>query len=427
MEPLSKPQDAELPRLRVLVLEDDPIDAELVLQTLRDAGYALDWERVDARDAFLERLEHGRYDLILADHNLPAFDGMSALRLTRARGEPIPFVLVSGSVGEEQAIESMRAGATDYVLKARLSRLGPVVRRALQEDEDHRRRLEAEAARAEESEINAALVRAARELVASLDAPVLLQRLCALTAETLSCPHALTLLYDEERDVYVPASCHGSTPEWESIRLTPFARASVAGLLDRLEREGVVETRPDASPLATSIERALGLSDALFAALRRGPRIVGLLVASRARPFERRERRTAEGIAQLASLVLANAKVVEELREVDQLKNDFVATLSHELRTPLNVIIGYHELLLAGEIRVRDTGIGIEPSTLPVIFDPFRQGEGAGTREHGGVGLGLYIARRLVDVLGGDIDVVSQPGQGSEFHVWLPREWGQAR
>lgn len=536
--------------LRVLMVEDDPFDAELVIQTLLDAGYACEWERVEERAAFLDRLDRGGFDLILADHNLPSFDGLSALRIARERGEPIPFVLVSGSVGEEEAIESLKAGATDYVLKARLSRLAPVVRRALREDEDHKRRLEAEASRAEEAAINAALVRAARELVESLDAPVLLQRLCAVTAETLACPHVLAVLLDEERDAYVPASSFGRAAEWETMRLVPLPRAGMARLLERLAVEGVVESQPEASPLVSeSVHRTLGLEHALFAALCRGQKVVGLLIASRSRPFDRRERRTAEGIAQLASLVLANAHVVEELRHVNQLKNDFVATLSHELRTPLNVIIGYHELLLEGEygpladgqvpplrraqrsahdlyelvqgtldlgrletgriavdlervdlrhlalsvarglepilcdkpdvrletavpadlpplrtdpsklaivlrnlvhnalkftragsvtvdarvdepgieIVVRDTGVGIPPAILPVIFDAFRQGEDAGTREYGGVGLGLYITRRLVEVLGGEIDVASEPGRGSVFHVWLPREWGQAR
>jgi signal transduction histidine kinase len=130
--------------LRLLILEDDPLDVELEIATLEEVGYVCQWERVETRAEFLARLDVPHYDIILADYNLPAFDGLTALQLFLERDLNFPFVLVSGTLGEETAIESLKAGATDYVLKDRLERLGPVVKRALREYEERRQRQQAE-------------------------------------------------------------------------------------------------------------------------------------------------------------------------------------------------------------------------------------------------------------------------------------------
>ncbi len=130
--------------LRVLILEDEAFDAELEIATLEEAGYVCQWERVETRAEFLTRLDAPNYDIILADYNLPAFDGLTALQLLLERDLNLPFVLVSGTLGEETAIESLKAGATDYVLKSHLTRLGPVVKRALREYEERRQRQQAE-------------------------------------------------------------------------------------------------------------------------------------------------------------------------------------------------------------------------------------------------------------------------------------------
>ncbi len=146
--PLARPPisaDAAEPQpLSLLILEDDAADAELEVALLEEAGYQCHWERVQTRDDFARSLREGHFDLILADYSLPAFDGMTALRLVRAQAVDIPFILVSGTVGEETAIESLKAGATDYVLKPRLARLVPVVQRALHECAEHRERQRAE-------------------------------------------------------------------------------------------------------------------------------------------------------------------------------------------------------------------------------------------------------------------------------------------
>lgn len=132
--------------LRVLMLEDVPTDAELNEFELRKAGFSFTARRVATREAFLAELSGLCPDLILADYALPSFDGLSALKIAQNQLPQIPFILISGTVGEEIAVESLKLGATDYVLKQRLDRLGLVVQRALKEAEERRRREQAEAA-----------------------------------------------------------------------------------------------------------------------------------------------------------------------------------------------------------------------------------------------------------------------------------------
>jgi PAS domain S-box-containing protein len=122
--------------LRILYLEDDPRDAELVLETLALDGITCQLTRVENEADFIDSLEEGGFDLILADYTLPDFDGLSALKIAQRNWPDLPFIFVSGTLGEEVAIEALRVGATDYVLKTRLSRLAPSVQRALREAEE---------------------------------------------------------------------------------------------------------------------------------------------------------------------------------------------------------------------------------------------------------------------------------------------------
>jgi len=122
--------------LRILHLEDDPRDAELVRETLETDGIVCHVARVETQPDFIGSLEQGGFDLILADHTLPAFDGLSALKITREKWPHVPFIFVAGTLGEDVAIEALKIGATDYVLKTRLSRLMPSVKRALREAQE---------------------------------------------------------------------------------------------------------------------------------------------------------------------------------------------------------------------------------------------------------------------------------------------------
>ncbi len=118
--------------LRVLIVEDNPADAELIARQLRRAGFDAEWKRVDTEPEYLASL-HSDLDVILSDYEMPQFSGLRALELLKARNLEIPFILVSGTIGEEMAVAAMKQGAADYLLKDRLTRLGSAITHTLEQ------------------------------------------------------------------------------------------------------------------------------------------------------------------------------------------------------------------------------------------------------------------------------------------------------
>jgi two-component sensor histidine kinase len=133
-------------KLRILLLEDSALDAELVTEALAVADLPVSIERVVSAADFTQAIQDYRWDLILADYRLPAFDGLSALEIARDLSPGSPFVFVSGALGEEIAVEALKRGATDYVLKERLDRLPAIVLRALAEARERSEKLHAQEA-----------------------------------------------------------------------------------------------------------------------------------------------------------------------------------------------------------------------------------------------------------------------------------------
>jgi PAS domain S-box-containing protein len=393
-----------------------------------------------------------------------------------------------------------------------------------------------------EAEISAALMRVGRELISALNNPDLLNRLCEVTARVLQCDWSQTVLLDPQQHIYrVAANFGGSPADSSQLRALRVPESVGDSIVARLRNDDITrfDARRDLAVAAVNAE--FNVTASVYMALRRGSDIIGILIASYRNgenTFTPAQERIARGIAQLASLAMEDARLVEELEHANRLKSEFVATMSHELRTPLNIILGYHSLLLDGtfgemrhdqhdaiaradrnargllelisatldmsrlesgrlpldlrefsllelleelevearelqrkpevrfdwntapslpplhsdrakikmviknlvgnavkftdagiiavraqpasagvEVRVQDTGCGIAPEDLPVIFEPFRQAAGS---QRGGVGLGLFIVRRLLSELGGSVDVDSVPGRGSTFHVWIP-------
>lgn len=131
-------------KLRILNLEDNQDDSELIRAILDREGIKCDLVRVEAREDFVDAIEGGGFDLVLADYSLPSFDGLSALKIAKKKCPEAPFIFVSGAIGEEFAIDTLKSGATDYVLKGRMSRLATAINRALLEVEEQTRRRQAE-------------------------------------------------------------------------------------------------------------------------------------------------------------------------------------------------------------------------------------------------------------------------------------------
>jgi PAS domain S-box-containing protein len=132
--------------LRVLMVEDSATDAKLVVQEFQRKGLLVDLERVETADAMRAALERTTWDAVIADWSMPRFTGPAALAILKEKGLDVPFIIVSGTIGEEAAVEAMRAGAHDYVLKERLSRLTPAIEREVRECKDRRARRQAESA-----------------------------------------------------------------------------------------------------------------------------------------------------------------------------------------------------------------------------------------------------------------------------------------
>ena len=172
-------------KLRVLILEDVPVDAELMERELRKGGIKFSSKRVDTKKAFLKELIEFEPDLILGDYKLPSFDGLSALGIVLEKCPDVPFLFISGTIGEELAIETLKTGATDYVLKNRLSRLVPAVNRALKEVEERKKRKRAEETLRQSEATLRALINAPTDSVLLLDTRGVILDLNEIAAERL--------------------------------------------------------------------------------------------------------------------------------------------------------------------------------------------------------------------------------------------------
>jgi signal transduction histidine kinase len=533
------PTETHVP-IRALIVEDLPEDADLIAVSLHRAGYEPSWMRVDTAQQ-LEKALLDKWDLVIADFNMPSFSGADALEIVRVHAPDLPFILVSGTATDEQAIDVMRAGANDYLSKDKLIRLGPAVERELRDAETRRARRRAEASLRFLAEASATLASQSLEYaptlaqVASLAVPFLAQA-CVVD------------LWEDGQLVRVgsahadPAKTHALAEAVPDSPLTSLVARSGAPLLVR-----DVASEAGAAALGPAMLArlsALGIASMISVPLTTAGQTVGAMgFGSGARRYDAADLALAQELARRAGVAIHNAQLFLAAGEAIRKRDEFIAIAAHELRTPLTPlrlqIEGIERLLVSGSdvsiaqfrprvdavaraavrlgklveslldvsramrdqlelaptvadlarivrdaadrlapdaaqhgsalsvdvcepvtgtwdparidqvvtnllsnairygcgkpidvsveragdlatIRVRDHGIGISPADRARIFERFERAVSG--RHFGGLGIGLWIARRIVEAHGGWIEVDSEPGNGSTFSVCLPSQ-----
>ncbi|MFH0847593.1 MAG: GAF domain-containing protein, partial [Chloroflexota bacterium] len=164
--------------LKALMVEDSEDDAKLILNTLRRGGYEVTSERVETGKAMAEALARESWDIIISDYVMPRFGGLEALKLAQSNGLDLPFIVVSGKIGEETAVEAMKAGAHDYIMKNNLRRLAPAVKREIAEAGVRRQKRRADESLRRTNRALATSGRCNQMLVRARDEPELLDRIC---------------------------------------------------------------------------------------------------------------------------------------------------------------------------------------------------------------------------------------------------------
>jgi signal transduction histidine kinase len=355
--------------LRILHLEDDPNDAALVQSTLEVEGIVCATTCAQSRHEFVAALEQDGIDLILSDFSMPAFDGLSALKIALARCPDVPFILISGTLGEERAIDSLKSGATDYVLKQRLSRLVPAVRRAMQEVEEREERKFAEKKREEYS----------RKL------QVLSHRL--VEVQETERRHLARELHDE-----IGQSLTVAQLNLQTLLQSPGAKTLGPRLQETLKVvDHVLEQVHDISlDLRPSILDDLGLEPALRWFTGRQAALVGLKTRFHAEPLAQR----LDPVIETECFRVAQGALTNVVRHAQ------AKTVSVELRQKTGQL----------HLRVRDDGIG---------FDVVAARE----RALRGASLGLLSMEERAALTGGGLEFKSALNKGTEVHGWFPLKW----
>ena len=368
--------------LHLVLVEDSDDDALLIVHELKRGGYEPLVHRVTTQEEFFKALERGPWDIIISDHSLPTYDGMSALADLQASGKDIPFILVSGTIGEAVAVSAMKAGAQDYVLKGDLTRLPVAVERELREKE----------LREEQTRMREQLVISERMASAGT--------LAAGVAHEINNPLAVAL----------------ANLEYLSDLLGQYAKST--------SEAGDTRMAAFADPIRDTREALDRIRD----------------IVRDVKLFSRPEEETTGRVDVTRVVDSATRMAWNEIRHRARLVKDYRPTplaLGNESRlgqVVLNLIVNaaqampeghadHHELRVTTRtgrngqvvIEVADNGAGIAKEHIDRIFDPFFTTKPIGV----GTGLGLSICQRIVAQLGGTIEVHSELGKGSLFRVRL--------
>jgi two-component system cell cycle sensor histidine kinase/response regulator CckA len=392
--------ESKIESLRVLVVDDSETDAKLVVKALRRDGRSVYFERVETADAMRRALATSTWDVILCDWSMPAFSAHAALGVVKKLDLDLPFIIVSGTMGEETAVEAMRAGAHDYVLKGRLSRLTPAVEREIREfqrREAHRqseRRLKQSEEALRESEGH---LRQAQKMEA-------VGRLAGGVAHDFNNVLSVILTYGD----LMLSSLPPDDPNREDVEEIRRAGLRAAGLTRQLlmfSRQHVVEPKVvDVNDVIDGMQKMLS-------------RLLGedveLVVLKHATAWKTRV--DPSSFDQVIMNLVVNARDAMPTGGKLTIKTDNVSVDDHHFPAHFQARGGDYVV-----VTVTDDGTGMDKETIARIFDPFFT-----TKEKGkGTGLGLSTVFGILQQCGGAICVHSEPGHGSTFEVYFPRVEG---
>jgi PAS domain S-box-containing protein len=232
--------------LRVLIVEDLEDDAVLMSRKLEQGGYAVEYQRVDTPQAMGSVLDSRRWDVILSDHSMPKFNAPQALALIKDRGLDVPFILVSGSIGEDQAVAIMKAGASDYLRKENLSRLLPVVEREIREAEIRRGRAAAEEALRESESLYRTLIETSPDAIVVTDLDTRIRMTNPQALRLLGMRSIAGLEGKRWADAFVPAQGNSFQRILEKMQRT-----------ERVEAAEITLSPPDRPPFTAEVSGSL--------------------------------------------------------------------------------------------------------------------------------------------------------------------------